>query len=167
MIKINRTPPTTPTTISTFSPCGGGSVGIKASDNERKKNDYSCFSMLLELQTDHYFLRVVEAVVLAVGEGRVALGFEHFPKTIPPQQKTAKNIARGTVGNHQKRAFYLPEKFKKILGQVTDHEKNYAQPECEKRCAPPRKLSIPPTTTPLKKKEWFVSNEITFKIKLQ
>ena len=37
---------------------GGGSDG-KASDTERKENNSSCFLMLLELGTDHYFLRMV------------------------------------------------------------------------------------------------------------
>lgn len=101
MITINRTPPTTPTTISGFRPCGGGSDG-KASDTERKENNSSCFLMLLELGTDHYFLRMVVVVL------------------------KKKNSARGTVGKNRARAFkYRGPIFevKKVIAQVTAHEK--------------------------------------------
>ena len=55
MIKINRTPPTTPMAImiSCFSPCEGGS---DASDTERNKNNFYCCLMLLQLRTDHLVL---------------------------------------------------------------------------------------------------------------
>jgi len=108
MIKIARTPPTTPMTISSFSPCGGGSVGIEASENERKENNSSCFLML--------------RTIIFCGGGVLAISCKTFHHS-----KMRQKILQGQLWKTIERVLstiqVLFMKFKKIFPQDTDYKR--------------------------------------------